>query len=520
MNRIRLKYRIGVSMVLWISMAAAVSAQTGGGSDLSSIESKANRILSLQEKIEDLKKEITKQELEKEVMIESARQRLADKLEEIENSESWKNRRESARSGWEENSPGTCSAGGPPPICTADHWHRVPSSVAWEKYEEYRDGVLEEYHERIRNAGKAQEGKIADASSAIEQALDDIERLKREIVAHSSDYKENVVKTGKSRHSGPIRELMRLLAEKHNLEDRIDVYNVKLKELDEEEDKTVKEAREKISLKIDGEKAKLQDRIDENKSRLQRLFQAQQERTSSLQNELRTWKSDLFQLELLLRDTSKLKVGEYPLLIAQQKQLGTQIREGEERLLKFRDEFQQQETTIKEENTVFSDKIWDYTANLSHYQDKAVLAIEDAFTSKRTILHQGKEARIGMLRQKAELLAEKTELARQDFMTWASQVDQERVKLMKECQKVGCSCYGSDTYGTIVLNWNNSYDCVDTMDASRYGSVGIYGCSEESADYHQFYAALKGNLSDSDLAALRRSITKSRYDLMYNTLID
>ncbi|WP_192348757.1 hypothetical protein [Algoriphagus sp. Y33] len=520
MNRVRLKSRIGVTIVFWLSMAAAASGQTGGGSDLSSIESKANRIISLQGKIEDLKKEIAKQELEKEVMIESARQRLADKLDEIENSESWKNRRESARSGWEENNPGTCSAGGPPPICTADHWHRVPSSVAWKKYEEYRDGILEEYHERIRNAGKPQEGKIADAGSAIEQALDDIERLKREIVAHSSDYKENVVKTGKSRQSGPIRELMRLLAEKHNLEDRIDVYNVKLKELDAEEEKTVNEAREKISFKIDGEKSKLQDRIDENKDKLQMLVQAQQKRASSLQKELGTWKSDLFKLELLLRDTSKLEEGQYPLLIAKQKQLGTQIREGEEQLLQFRDEFQQQENTIKEENTVFSDKIWDYTANLSQYQDEAVVAIEDAFSSKRTILHQGKEARIGVLRLKAELLAEKTELARQDFMAWASQVDQERIKLMKECQKAGCSCYGSDTYGAIVLNWNNSYDCVDTMDASRYGSVGIYGCSEESADYHQFYAALKGNLSDSDLAALQRSTRKSRYDLMYNGLID
>ena len=48
-------------------------------------------------------------------------QRLKDKEYEIENETSWVNRRKSAESGWKEYSPGTCSAGGPPPICSAEN---------------------------------------------------------------------------------------------------------------------------------------------------------------------------------------------------------------------------------------------------------------------------------------------------------------------------------------------------------------------------------------------------------------
>lgn len=44
----------------------------------------------------------------------------------------WKqlvNRACSAELGWVEKVPGTCQAGGPPPVCTADHWVRAPDAA-------------------------------------------------------------------------------------------------------------------------------------------------------------------------------------------------------------------------------------------------------------------------------------------------------------------------------------------------------------------------------------------------------
>lgn len=40
----------------------------------------------------------------------------------------------SATLGWKEYEPGTCSAGGPPPICVADHWHRSDPKAAMDGF--------------------------------------------------------------------------------------------------------------------------------------------------------------------------------------------------------------------------------------------------------------------------------------------------------------------------------------------------------------------------------------------------
>lgn len=60
-------------------------------------------------------------------------QKLGEFLsEDIKNKTSLGNAYCSALAGWVEKVPGTCDAGGPPPICPVDHWYRDPSAlVAW-----------------------------------------------------------------------------------------------------------------------------------------------------------------------------------------------------------------------------------------------------------------------------------------------------------------------------------------------------------------------------------------------------
>jgi hypothetical protein len=56
-----------------------------------------------------------------------------------ENWESLSNRACAAKLGWVENSPGICSAGGPPPICPRkDHWHKdsAAATYAWKQYQQ------------------------------------------------------------------------------------------------------------------------------------------------------------------------------------------------------------------------------------------------------------------------------------------------------------------------------------------------------------------------------------------------
>ncbi|MFA0963535.1 hypothetical protein AB9P05_17155 [Roseivirga sp. BDSF3-8] len=110
---------------------------------------------------------------QKEEKLKEARQRLEDKKEEIENSESWKNRRETARKGYKEYNPGTCNAGGPPPICVVDHWYYVGYAKAMAEYEAYEKRELDKVRDNITNTDKTYSDKIADAS-------DEIARLRQE----------------------------------------------------------------------------------------------------------------------------------------------------------------------------------------------------------------------------------------------------------------------------------------------------------------------------------------------------
>ena len=51
------------------------------------------------------------------------------KQEDIKNWEKLSNQLCSAKTGWVEINPGTCSAGGPPPICKVDHWIQKPAEA-------------------------------------------------------------------------------------------------------------------------------------------------------------------------------------------------------------------------------------------------------------------------------------------------------------------------------------------------------------------------------------------------------
>jgi hypothetical protein len=123
-------------------------------------ETNRNRISALEADIERWLKE-------EEEKLNQQRQRLAAKLEEIETSPSWKNRKKTAESGYKEYNPGTCSAGGPPPICSANHWYHVGISEAMADYEAYKKKVLDELRDDIEKTDRSYSEKIRKAREEI-----------------------------------------------------------------------------------------------------------------------------------------------------------------------------------------------------------------------------------------------------------------------------------------------------------------------------------------------------------------
>ena len=280
------------------------------------------------------------------------------------------------------------------------------------------------------------------------------------------------------------------------------------------------EVRDKVARNAEEKKRELNNKIEANKDRLHELTLLNNDRLYKLRGELQRWGTRLRDVEYDLRDTSKLSADQVDRLLREQQDLKEKISNGNQQVKTYEKEFETTKNRIEADNKVMSDKVWDYTVNLSKVQDEAVKGVKEAFGSKRKILQEAKVSRTDALREKGRLLADKKEASRNKFMTWAADVDKERVRMLRACQKAGCGCYGTDAYGAVVGNWNAAFGCVGEMEAAHHRNDPVYGCVEESATYRQYYAQLKGNMSDSDIEALTRSSNKTRYDMIFNKVMD
>lgn len=66
----------------------------------------------------------------------------------------------SHQAGWVEFDPGTCSAGGPPPICVANHWHKVSFQDAMSDYEVQAKKIALERAAKLNEAKEDVENSI------------------------------------------------------------------------------------------------------------------------------------------------------------------------------------------------------------------------------------------------------------------------------------------------------------------------------------------------------------------------
>lgn len=60
---------------------------------------------------------------------------IKKKRAEVESTPAYINRRKAMAANWVEKHPGTCKAGGPPPLCPDDHWEKMDSRAARSSYE-------------------------------------------------------------------------------------------------------------------------------------------------------------------------------------------------------------------------------------------------------------------------------------------------------------------------------------------------------------------------------------------------
>ncbi|WP_290793150.1 hypothetical protein [Flavihumibacter sp. UBA7668] len=356
--------------------------------------------------------------------------------------------------------------------------------------------------------------KRADLDKQMTDLRGKTDDLRAQIVALSKEYKDKVVQEAKSITLLWVDGILVTLAEKHYAEDRINIIKVKLSELQQEETKAISELKDKVAQKIDLQKKQLNEKITGNRTRLYDLEQLHRDRLSRLKTDLNSLRTKLSTVKTELQINSMLTVDEKTVLDDNRKELENRIEQNLNEQKSYEERFESDRQQLQTEIKAAEDKIWDLTVNLSKIQEEALKGLRNAFTSKRKILEDARIARVASLERLGSLANDKSDQYRKKQSEHDSKANAERIRLLRACEKAGCSCYGRDAQGEFNLIANNRLTCVGSMENLHANNSVYYGCEEESVKYKSHYHSWVNGLSDSDMDALRKSSSKSRYDMI------
>lgn len=356
--------------------------------------------------------------------------------------------------------------------------------------------------------------KRVDIDKQIANLEDQNKKLRDEIVQLSKRYAENVLKDGKSVTSLYVSDLMRLVAEKHFIEDRINIINVKITELNSEELKALGESDEKIRIKSEEEKKELNQKLDIIRSKVRQLEQQNDARLAPLKKDVGNLSDEIKMIDQKLLFPSRLKEGELETLQADKASLMQRLADTKKAIESQEKVFESSKQALEDERKETQNKIFEIPINLSKKQQAASEALKKAFQLRRKILDDAKIARSTALQQKGDLILSQKTAIRKRYLDYIAPVDKERVRMIGACRKAEASCYGYDTYNLLVGHWNSAESCVAKMDGAHFSNAPVYGCELESPIYKSHYSSLINGLSDDDIRALQKQSGKVRYDLI------
>ena len=505
-------------LVLLLSTSISSRAQTVGSSTVYSIEQKANSFATLETKIAELNN--TRQQtysLETDKLknlkneLASLYIEMAEVLDELRNgrfcngcsrtaSQLKKNGVSNVEQHFREN-------GGTRP---------ASPELIKQKTEEYNRKV-ESKQVEIKNFEFGENEftrKRADIDRQITDLTNNLNQLRQQITALSKTFKEQVVKEAKAMHLNWIADILRTLADKHYAEDRINIINVKLGDLDKEEAKSLVELKAKIIKKIETDEADLKNKIEANRLKVNRLNQDHTEKISALNIALSSFTSRLINVNASLQKSN--------LTDLEKTQLNAEKASLEDKITTYTADISLKETNhktaieaIQQESKSYRDKIFELNSSVTRIQNEALERLKSAFTTKRKIIQDAKVARTVSLENYGTLLGEKRGAYGKKSNGYLTILDAERIRVMRACSKASAPCFAIETNLDVAGNWNRSLGCVGELENAHYSNSPIYGCLEESPLYRQYYQSLLGSLSDSEMEALKRTGSRARYDMIF-----
>ena len=500
-------------------MCYVLFAQTGGSSDLSSIEYKSGMILKNDDKVGELNRQHLETYNLESIKLAKLKKEINDLLSEKE-SVIDEYRRGQFCTGC--NVPRSqFKPGDPFPHAGQSVRAATPDEIA--RKEKFYDDKI--------NAKKAElallesdENEFARKRKEIDEQMsklkDNSDKLREEIVALSKSYNEKVKAYAKSLQTVWIEDLMRQVAEKHTIEDRIAIYEIKLKDLNAEEVKTIAESKEKTRKQNDADIKKIEGQALLENNKIVSLKQKLEVNAAAIKSSITSYEQRLNEVEALLTNTSKLAEADIIAFRAEASDLKQKIIESTEDLKKVTGIYEIDKLAIEKNIKMFENQRWDLTVNLLKRQEAAIVVIKQVYVTKQKLINDAIASRKESLQKCGDLLISKKRNYINKFSDFADIVKQEQDRLVIACRNSGASCFGTYVQGDVVLQWNNSLGCVSAMENSRAMNGTFYGCEEESVVYKSHYNASLGAMSSSDADALQRKVSKTRYDLILQKITD
>lgn len=507
-----LKSLLPVVFGLLITLATnTVAAQSGAGGHVSSIEQKAREIRAQEALIDRLKNRIQQLEIAKDAAVKKAKKAFEDALDFIKNDQSWKNRLETAKNGWEEYSPGTCSAGGPPPICVANHWFKTSLAEAMKKYEAYKETFLRPKRIASRNAGDRYDDDISQANKEITDANNKIDKLKAELIALSKRYEKAIEEDAAYKTKTSIKEMVHLLATLHYTADMIIRYDQLIAENSVKEAEQKQQAKEKVIKQLD----ELRNKIKKDIENIERFYDSEKNKLAA------EW--DKCDLDIATNDRKIQNLNQQLAGFAGTETARNNIEEEMKQLRSINYTLAQKknqlDATIKtlpekerEDTELLRQELFNLNSDSFNLVREAEKLVETAFNSKREILTQSKDEKIVLKQKQQQQYNTKLQEKDRAFKSWANVVDEERIRIMNACGSVKCSCYGTYVYNNIIGIWNKDKDCLSKLDNLRSNSGVLYGCEEYKSYYDTLYSGLKGNLSEDQQKKINDSRWQNRIE--------
>ncbi|HAC15907.1 MAG TPA: hypothetical protein DCE78_08195 [Bacteroidetes bacterium] len=548
---IHIKSLLGILMLLnsW-SSTIDVPTSSPGASTLSEIESKARQISSNEDRIAELNRLMNESIVQEQNKLNDMTQEinhltnnrsselanaLDRKREEIENSQVWINRRNSAEAGYKEYNPGTCSAGGPPPICVVDHWYRVSVSEARREYDrmvneelnKVRSQVEREYDTNLENKKNAlhqfqfMENDFVrrrnDWNRQIQQLRNQNDQLRQDITRLSQVYRDKVVSGTEAMTLPWARNLMELVAEKHFFELRIDIARVRLSDLKVEQSQAITDARNKV---LEEENAKIEtnrQRINQLNLDLVTLDNQYRERLNPLLTNRNSLTNLFTEVRAKLMNRNLRTAEEIVELEQDEQDLDQRINDVNQQISALETDYEARKQAMRTEILQKDRENWELSTDISNKQNQAEERVKRAFTTRDKILNDAIAARVTGLQNNDQLIRQRMTEYDDYMMRYACVLDSERIRLINACQSAGASCSGYDTGSTSTKVWSDTSSCVQAMENLRnYGTY--YGCDRETPLYQQAFNGKVNGLSDADIQAAQRSTTRTRFNNILDSI--